>query len=88
MLAFGMCAPQATHEVLACWKDEDQPLAEEKYERIARAANLIEEQMGVAGLKAACDLNGYFGGPPRLPGLPLLRSQQMEVQRSMIGMRN
>ena len=88
MLPFGICAPQATHEVLACWKDEDQPLAEEKYERIARAANLIEEQMGVAGLKAACDLNGYFGGPPRLPGLPLLRSQQMEVQRSMIGMRN
>ena len=88
MLLFGICAPQATYEVLAAWKDEDQALADEKYERIARAASVLEEQMGVAGFKAACDLNGYFGGSPRLPGLPLLRSQQIEMQRLMGGMRN
>ncbi len=88
MLPFGICSPQACHEVLAAWKDEDAALAEEKYERIGRAARTIEEEMGVAGLKAACDLNGYFGGSPRLPGLPLLRDQQVEVQRLMSGMRN
>ncbi len=88
MLPFSICAPQACHEVLAAWKDDDQALADEKYRRIAGAAGVLEEQMGVAGLKAASDLNGYFGGAPRLPGLPLLRTQQIEVQRLMGGMRN
>ena len=88
MLPFGICAPQACHEVFAAWKDDDQQLATEKYDRVAKAAARIEEEMGVAGLKNACDLNGYFGGAPRLPGLPLLRSQQDEVQHLMRGMRN
>ena len=88
MLQFGICAPQACYEVVTAWKDDDQALAEEKYERIAKAAVEIEDGMGVAGLKAACDLNGYFGGAPRLPGMPLLRSKQDDVQRLMHGMRN
>lgn len=88
MLPFGVCAPQACHEVFAAWKDDDQALATEKYERIAKAATLIEDALAVAGLKTACDLNGYFGGPPRLPGLPLLQAQQDEVKRLMRGMRN
>ena len=88
MLPFALCAPQACHEVWAAWKDDDQDLAQEKYDRVAQAAALIEGQMGIAGLKAACDLNGYFGGTPRLPGMALLRSQQDEVQRLMRSMRN
>ena len=88
MLPFGICAPQACHEVVTAWKDDDQLLAQEKFERVARAAAAIEEEMGVAGLKAACDLNGYFGGAPRLPGMPLLRCRLDEVQRLMQGMRN
>ena len=88
MLPFGICAPQACHEVLAAWKDDDQALAQEKYERVAKAAARIEAQMGVAGLKSACDLNGYYGGVPRLPGLPLLRRQQDEIAQLMRGMRN
>ena len=88
MLPFGACAPQACHEVFAAWKDDDQGLAAEKYDRIAKAGALIEETLGVAGLKTACDLNGYFGGAPRLPGVPLLRSQRDGVEQLMRGMRN
>ena len=39
MLPFGICAPQACHEVVTAWKDDDQALAEEKYERVAKAAS-------------------------------------------------
>lgn len=88
MLPFGLCTPQACHEVFSAWKDDDQLLAEEKYERIARGAALIEQGLSVAGLKAACDLNGYYGGRPRLPGTPLLGEQQQQVQAAMRGMRN
>lgn len=88
LLPFGICAPQACHEVLAAWKDDDQALAREKFERVLQAARTIEDTMGVAGLKAAADLNGYFGGSPRLPGLPLLRVEKNEVERLMQSMRN
>ena len=88
MLPFGICAPQASHEIFAAWKDDDQQLAAEKYARVAKAAAVIEQDLGIAGMKAACDLNGYFGGAPRLPGVPLLRSQLSEVERLMRTMRN
>lgn len=88
VLPFGACAPQACHEVVSAWKDEDELLAEEKYERIVRGAALTEEELGIAGLKAAADLNGYFGGSPRLPGVPLLAEQIQRVQAVMRGMRN
>ncbi len=35
--------------------------------RILRAAQLVTVKYGVPGLKYAMDLNGYYGGPPRLP---------------------
>jgi 4-hydroxy-2-oxoglutarate aldolase len=28
---------------------------------------LVTTKYGIAGLKHAMDLNGYYGGPPRLP---------------------
>jgi dihydrodipicolinate synthase/N-acetylneuraminate lyase len=70
--AFAACAPQACYEVFAAWKDQDQPLASEKQQRIVEAARLVES-LGPSALKFAADLNGYFGGPPRLPYLPLTR---------------
>ena len=88
LLPFAVCAPQACYEVLAAWKDGDQALAAEKAERVCRAAAVIEEQLGAAGLKAACDLNGYYGGRPRLPGLPLRADELREVEQLMRGMRS
>jgi 4-hydroxy-2-oxoglutarate aldolase len=35
--------------------------------RIIRAAQLVTTKYGVPGLKYAMELNGYYGGPPRLP---------------------
>ena len=41
--AFAACAPQACYEVFAAWKDDDQPLANEKQTRLREAARLAEE---------------------------------------------
>jgi 4-hydroxy-2-oxoglutarate aldolase len=35
--------------------------------RIAEAARLVTVRYGIPGLKYAMDLNGYYGGAPRLP---------------------
>ncbi len=88
MQGFAAAAPQACFEVLAAWKDGDDPLADEKFQRVKKAAAKIEDELGVAGLKTASDLTGYFGGRPRLPGLPLTAEQTALVESLMRGMRN
>jgi 4-hydroxy-2-oxoglutarate aldolase len=88
MPAFAAAAPQACYEVLAAWKDGDEGLAGEKQMRLQDVAVRIEGQMGVAGIKFGCDLNGYFGGRPRLPLLPLTGEERAEIEALMQGMRN
>ena len=87
VLAFAACAPQCCYEVWTAWKEGDSALAEEKQERIRGAADRIAGQMGIPGLKFACDLNGYFGGRPRLPLLPLTADLQQEAQGLMSDIR-
>ncbi len=84
--AFAAAAPQACYEVFAAWKDDDQPLAAEKQARLLEAARLAEATPGT--LKFAGDLNGYFGGPPRLPHLPPTGSQRTELEQQMKPLRS
>jgi len=88
MPGFAAAAPQACYEVLAAWKDGDEGLAQEKQERLRGVADKVEGEMGVAGIKFGCDLNGYFGGRPRLPLLPLSGEERAEVEELMQGMRH
>ena len=85
---FAACAPQACYEVYAAWKDDDQPLADEKQARIAPAIAKVEVQLGVPGVRYGSELTGYFGGRPRLPLLPLTEAQKSEVEAVMDGIRN
>ena len=85
---FAACAPQACYEVLAAWKDGDLGLAEEQQGRLRAAAELIEGELGAAGTKFGCDLNGYYGGLPRLPLLPLTGTERSEIEVLMQGLRN
>ena len=82
------CAPQACFEILAGWKDGDESLAEEKQDRLLAAAARIEQFLGIPGLKYAADLNGYFGGRPRLPLLPVSAAERAEIEMLMRPMRN
>ncbi|HEX4064412.1 MAG TPA: dihydrodipicolinate synthase family protein [Acidobacteriaceae bacterium] len=88
VLAFGAPAPQACQEIYIAWKDNDTAIAQEKQERIIAASRLVVGQYSVAGLKHACDLNGYYGGVPRIPLLPLSAEQQAEVAAAMAEIRN
>jgi 4-hydroxy-2-oxoglutarate aldolase len=88
VLAFAACAPQACQEIYTAWKDNDRRVADIKQQRIAAAAALVSGDLGVPGIKHACDLNGYYGGRPRIPLLPLDGAQQSEVARIMADLRN
>ncbi len=88
ILAFAACAPQACQEVYLAWKDHDLKLADEKQKRIAAANNRIVGALGIAGVKYACDFNGYFGGHARSPLLPLTAEEKAEVEGLLAQIRN
>ena len=85
---FGASAPQACCEVYQAWHDDDLPLASEKQQRIAGIAARMESPQGIAAIKFAADLNGYFGGRPRLPLLGLTAEKREEIEQAMTGLRN
>jgi dihydrodipicolinate synthase/N-acetylneuraminate lyase len=88
ILAFACPAPTACYEVYAAWKEGDQSLAALKQERILQPAQRVASGLSVSGLKYAMDFNGYYGGPPRLPLLPLTADLKSEVERLMADIRN
>ena len=80
VMGFACVAPTACYEVFAAWKEGDLALARLKQERIARAATRAASELGIAGIKYGMDLNGYYGGPARLPLLPLTAELKAEVE--------
>jgi dihydrodipicolinate synthase/N-acetylneuraminate lyase len=88
ILAFAACAPQACTEIYLAWKDHDPKLAREKQERIAAPSQRIAGQLGLNGVKAACDFNGYYGGRARSPMIPLTADQRAEVESLLASIRN
>jgi 4-hydroxy-2-oxoglutarate aldolase len=88
IVAFADAAPTACYEVYAAWKEGDIELAQLKQERIAKAAERVIGEFGIPGMKHAMDFNGYFGGPVRLPLLPLTADLKAEVEQLMADIRN
>ena len=88
ILAFATCAPQACQEIYTAWKEHDDQLAAAKQQRIADASNVIGGKLGVAGIKYACDFNGYYGGQVRSPLLPLTAETKTEMERLLAQIRN
>ena len=88
ILAFACPAPTACYEIFAALKDGDQALAREKQERVKLPAQRVVAELGVPGVKYAMDLNGYYGGPARLPFLPLTGEQKSEIERLMANTRS
>lgn len=80
ILAFAACAPTACYEIYAAFKDNDHKLAAEKQQRIEAACIRIANELGIAAVKYAADLNGFYGGNPRLPLLPLTAAQRHEIE--------
>ena len=88
ILAFACLAPTSCYEIYAAWKEGDADLARLKQERIAVAAQRVVSELGIPGVKYGMDFNGYFGGPARLPLLPLTGEVKGEVERLLADVRN
>jgi dihydrodipicolinate synthase/N-acetylneuraminate lyase len=83
VMAFAAPAPTICFEIYAAWRDNDIQLARSKQEGLAAAARKVVSELGIPAVKHALDLNGYYGGLPRLPLLPLTAWQKAEVETFM-----
>jgi len=56
--------------------------ARQQHSRLFRLNQAVSGKSGVAGVKYAMELGGYFGGGPRLPLLPLQASDQSSIKNA------
>jgi dihydrodipicolinate synthase/N-acetylneuraminate lyase len=88
ILAFACPAPTACYEIYTAWKEGDIELARLKQQRLAQTAQRLVGDFGVPGVKHGMDFNGYYGGPSRLPLLPVTGEMKAEVERLLTDIRN
>lgn len=70
-LALANIAPAECYEVQALWESGRLNEARRLQGRLIAPNRSVTGQWGIPGLKAAMDLLGWYGGPPRPPALPL-----------------
>jgi 4-hydroxy-2-oxoglutarate aldolase len=67
ILAYANAAPYSVIAIWEAFRQREDAAGLDWQNRIGRASALVTTKYGVPGLKHAMDLNGYYGGPPRLP---------------------
>src|SRR5947209_4997853 len=88
VLGFASPAPTICFEIYSAFRDNDIELARTKQDSIVTATRRIVSELGIPAVKYAMDLNGYYGGLPRLPLAPLTAAQKSEVEALMAAFRN
>jgi 4-hydroxy-2-oxoglutarate aldolase len=86
VLAFANAAPYATVAIWEAHRQREYEAALDWQNRIAHAAVLVTTKYGIPGLKHAMDLNGYYGGPPRLPLCPATAEARLEIEAAFAGL--
>jgi 4-hydroxy-2-oxoglutarate aldolase len=79
ILAYANAAPYSVIAIWEAYRQREDAAGLDWQNRIGRASALVTTKYGVPGLKYAMDLNGYYGGPPRLP----LTTPSVEAKREI-----
>jgi 4-hydroxy-2-oxoglutarate aldolase len=79
-LAFASAAPYATIAMWEAFRTREEEAGIDWQGRISHPAILVTDMYGVPGLKHAMDLNGYYGGQPRLPFVPVSQDARREIE--------
>ena len=80
VLAYANAAPYSTIAIWEAHRTREWDAAMDWQNRIGHAAALVTTKYGIPGLKHAMDLNGYYGGPCRLPLCPLTPEAKHEIE--------
>ena len=80
ILAYANAAPYSVIAIWEAYRTREEAAGLDWQNRIGRASALVTTKYGVPGLKYAMDLNGYYGGPPRLPLCPPTEAARREIE--------
>ena len=87
VLAYASAAPFSCLTIAEAILKREYDAAEDWQNRIREAALLVTVKYGIPGLKYAMDFNGFYGGPPRLPLIPVSRAAQLEIETAFHNLR-
>jgi 4-hydroxy-2-oxoglutarate aldolase len=82
VLALANAAPYATIALWEAYRTREEEAGLDWQARITELTRVLHAQYGIAGLKHAMDLNGYYGGPPRLPWTAPGPGRKLEIERA------
>jgi 4-hydroxy-2-oxoglutarate aldolase len=88
ILAIANPLPYACITIWEAFRMREDEAGKNWQERILPAAKLIASKHGIPGLKYAMDLNGYYGGPPRLPFVPPSAEAKAELDVVFDGLKS
>jgi 4-hydroxy-2-oxoglutarate aldolase len=85
--ALANAAPFASISIWEAHRTREIEAARDWQTRIAKVVDLLDSRYGIPGLKHAMDLNGYYGGPPRLPLTSLTPDACQEIEQALDGIK-
>ena len=80
ILAYANAAPYSVIAIWEAFRTREEAAGLDWQNRIGRPSALVTTKYGIPGLKYAMDLNGYYGGPPRLPLTPPSTEAKQEIE--------
>jgi len=80
ILAYANAAPYSVIAIWEAFRTREEAAGLDWQNRIGRPSALVTAKYGIPGLKYAMDLNGYYGGPPRLPLTPPTAEAKQEIE--------
>ena len=88
VLPFANAAPYATIALWEAYRTREEAAGLDWQARITPPAELLNTRYGVSGLKHAMDVNGYYGGPPRLPLTAPSPAAKREIQEALADLKS
>lgn len=88
ILALANPLPYACVTIWEAFRTREEEAGRDWQSRINPASQLVVTKYGIPGVKYAMDLNGYYGGPPRLPFLPPSPEGKIEIEKAFEGLRS
>lgn len=88
ILAIANPLPYACVTIWEAFRTRQEDAGRDWQSRITPPGRLIASKYGIPGLKYAMDLNGYYGGPPRLPFVPPSPEAKAEIEEAFADLRS
>jgi 4-hydroxy-2-oxoglutarate aldolase len=79
ILALADAFPELCSEIYQSSRAGERSKARSLAQKLLAPSKILGVQYGIAGLKYALDRLGYYGGPPRLPLLPVNDEARLEI---------